>query len=211
MGCAEVDVLRAEIIATASLLMQTVLHRRSVRRPDFAPILSRVSGQYQQYTVCGPQMIEAEPSTVSHGSIISHGVMEVLPRLPDLLASASKEELCVVRPASTHAMLLISTCRCVPRKSQGIQQFTLSVRLFGRGAEPLMIAKQLDLLLCLFPFEAELYAGSGLRCQFIGHPLANQIRIQSRSREFGRPGCGSCRYSASYPKSSEVKRLLPLF
>ena len=38
------------------------------------------------------------------------------------------------------------------------------------------MACYLDLMLCIFPFEAELYNRSGLRTQFVGHPMIDRLR-----------------------------------
>jgi lipid-A-disaccharide synthase len=38
------------------------------------------------------------------------------------------------------------------------------------------MARYLDLMLCIFPFEAELYNRSGLRTQFVGHPMIDRLR-----------------------------------
>lgn len=43
-----------------------------------------------------------------------------------------------------------------------------------RGRIPSM-ARCLDLMLCIFPFEADLYNASGLRTLFVGHPLAERL------------------------------------
>src|SRR5207248_4332856 len=37
------------------------------------------------------------------------------------------------------------------------------------------MARYLDLMLCIFPFEAELYNASGLRAIFVGHPMRSVI------------------------------------
>ena len=37
------------------------------------------------------------------------------------------------------------------------------------------MARFLDLMLCIFPFEAELYNKSGLRAQFVGHPMIDRL------------------------------------
>src|SRR5438132_12747730 len=36
----------------------------------------------------------------------------------------------------------------------------------------------LDLMLCIFPFEAELYNKSGLRTEFVGHPMVERLRAR---------------------------------
>jgi lipid-A-disaccharide synthase len=40
------------------------------------------------------------------------------------------------------------------------------------------MARSLDLMLCIFPFEAELYNKSGLRTIFVGHPMVEQLAVQ---------------------------------
>src|SRR5437763_4249681 len=37
------------------------------------------------------------------------------------------------------------------------------------------MARFLDLMLCIFPFEAELYNKSGLRTEFVGHPMVERL------------------------------------
>ena len=38
------------------------------------------------------------------------------------------------------------------------------------------MALYLDLMLCIFPFEADLYNKSGLRTEFVGHPMIDRLR-----------------------------------
>jgi lipid-A-disaccharide synthase len=45
---------------------------------------------------------------------------------------------------------------------------------WNRGRIPQM-ARFLDLMLCIFPFEAELYNKSGLRTVFVGHPMIQNL------------------------------------
>lgn len=47
------------------------------------------------------------------------------------------------------------------------------------------MARTIDLMLCLFPFEKELYEPSGLRTEFVGHPLVDRLQdeIGSVARE----------------------------
>src|SRR5207302_1630551 len=40
------------------------------------------------------------------------------------------------------------------------------------------MARWLDLMLCIFPFEADLYNESGLRTIFVGHPMIERLRAQ---------------------------------
>lgn len=53
---------------------------------------------------------------------------------------------------------------------------------WNRGRIPKM-AKWLDLMLCIFPFEAELYERSGLRAVFVGHPMIENLAAKQLSVE----------------------------
>lgn len=48
---------------------------------------------------------------------------------------------------------------------------------WNRGRIPKM-ARWLDLMLCIFPFEAELYEKSGLRTIFVGHPMIENLETK---------------------------------
>jgi len=41
-----------------------------------------------------------------------------------------------------------------------------------------LVARRVDRLLCILPFEPALYAGTGLRADYIGHPLADEVRVE---------------------------------
>ncbi len=68
------------------------------------------------------------------------------------------------------------------------------------------MAKLLDLMICIFPFEKALYEKSGLRTEFSGHPMVDRVRQLRRGwqRETDLVGF--------FPGSrvNEVKRLFPV-
>lgn len=76
---------------------------------------------------------------------------------------------------------------------------------WNRGRIPKM-AKWLDLMLCIFPFERDLYEASGLRTEFVGHPIVERLRKDRMEvpREAGLVGL--------FPGSREreVKRNFPV-
>ena len=67
------------------------------------------------------------------------------------------------------------------------------------------MAKLLDLMICIFPFEKDLYEKSGLRTVFAGHPMVDRAKAQHRgwNREKNMVGF--------FPGSrvNEIKRLFP--
>lgn len=68
------------------------------------------------------------------------------------------------------------------------------------------MAGYLDLMLCIFPFEAELYNKSGLRTVFVGHPMIESLNSRRISEERDPNLVGL------FPGSRmrEVKKLLPI-
>jgi len=63
------------------------------------------------------------------------------------------------------------------------------------------IAAAVDAVLCLLPFEAEFYANHAVRAEFVGHPLADQIPLES-----DRIGA---RRALGLPEDARVVALLP--
>src|SRR6516225_3329032 len=76
---------------------------------------------------------------------------------------------------------------------------------WNRGRIPRM-AKFLDLMMCIFPFEKSLYEASGLRTEFVGHPMTQELK---RCRTEGQR---DTELVALLPGSRgrEVKRIFPI-
>ena len=76
---------------------------------------------------------------------------------------------------------------------------------WNRGRIPKM-AKWLDLMLCIFPFEADLYERSGLRTIFVGHPMIENLE---RKRS---DGLRAPHLIGFFPgsRAREVRKLLPI-
>jgi lipid-A-disaccharide synthase len=76
---------------------------------------------------------------------------------------------------------------------------------WNRGRIPMM-AKVLDLMMCIFPFEKSIYEASGLRTEFVGHPMVEELE-HLRIAETRDP-----QLIALLPgsRTREVKRILPV-
>ncbi len=77
------------------------------------------------------------------------------------------------------------------------------------------ISRAVDRMLCLFPFETDIYRQHGVEAEFVGHPLADELR-QVPSRTAARTALGlptGGRLLALLPgsRSGEVRLLAPLF
>lgn len=77
------------------------------------------------------------------------------------------------------------------------------------------IRRSVDLMLTLFPFEAQFYQQQGMAARFVGHPLADEI-TGSPSRQQTKAllqldGRNPCVALLPGSRAAEVKRLLPVF
>ncbi len=76
------------------------------------------------------------------------------------------------------------------------------------------IARRVDRLAVVFPFEAPLYAGTGARAEFVGHPLLDRVRpTRPRAETIARHGLDPAkRIVALLPGSrrKEIRLILPL-
>ena len=68
------------------------------------------------------------------------------------------------------------------------------------------MARYLDLMLCIFPFEAELYNQSGLRTVFVGHPMLESLRARRVSGD--RNGNLIGLFPGS--RAREIRKILPV-
>lgn len=73
------------------------------------------------------------------------------------------------------------------------------------------MAKVVDRLITIFPFEAEHFAGSGLQADFVGHPLVDEARLVRSGPRVELPWKGTPRI-ALLPGSRvhEIRRILPV-
>jgi lipid-A-disaccharide synthase len=60
-----------------------------------------------------------------------------------------------------------------------VQYVSPQVWAWRKGRIP-GIARAVDAVLCLLPFEPKAYAGQSVRAEFVGHPLADQVPLESQ-------------------------------
>ncbi len=76
------------------------------------------------------------------------------------------------------------------------------------------IKKIVSQMLCILPFEISLYEKAGVPCEFVGHPLLDQVKI-SPTRNALRQGLGISNSQKAIgllpgSRQSEVRRILPI-
>ncbi len=173
------------------------------------------------YGVTGPRMREAGCDSIDSIDRLSvMGLAEVLPKLPDILRM--RRELA--------ARLAADRPDCVIGIDAPDFNLPLERRLRGQGiptvhvVSPTVwawrpgrvknIARAVDLILCLFPFETRFYAEHQVRAEYIGHPLAEELsgaigRDEAR-RQLGLAG-GPCLAILPGSRGGELKFLAEPF
>jgi lipid-A-disaccharide synthase len=135
------------------------------------------------------------------------GLVEVLRHLPRLL-KIRRELLKRVKAAGVDCFIGIDAPDfnfAVERKlkQSGIRTIHyVSPSIWAwRQKRAAKIGRSADLVLCLFPFEPELYARHGVRAEFVGHPLAEQFPLE--------PTPYAARAVLGLPQDAPVLALLP--
>ncbi len=76
---------------------------------------------------------------------------------------------------------------------------------WNRGRIPKM-ARYLDLMLCIFPFEKTLYEKSGLRTEFVGHPMLDSLAAE----KIGEPRDPDLVALLPGSRQKEVRKIFPV-
>ena len=165
----------------------------------------------------GPQMkalAEGEKFTdwIDEAAVV--GLWEVVKHYPYFRRQFARtlDEIAAAKP---DAVILIDypgfnlrLARALHGKSLGgkiIYYISPQVWAWNRGRIPKM-ARWLDLMLCIFPFEAELYAQSGLRTVFVGHPMLETLA----EKRIDLPRATDLVGLFPGSRTREVRKLLPI-
>ena len=134
--------------------------------------------------IAGPRMIaEGCEAWGRSEQLAVMGLFEVLSHLPGLyrLRSTLRRRLLEERPdvfigidAPEFNLGLARQLRAAGLCT--VQYVSPQVWAWRRGRVH-SIARAVDLVLCLLPFEQDFYAEAGVRAEFVGHPLADQIPL----------------------------------
>ena len=142
----------------------------------------RLPSEARIYGVAGPRMIEAGCEAIESIDQLSvMGLAEVLPAIPRLLRlrarlverlSADRPDVFVGVDAPDFNLGLARRLRARGLRTMHVVSPTIWAWRPGRVKG---IARSVDRMLCLFPFEPQHYAGSGVEARYIGHPLAEEL------------------------------------
>ncbi len=151
----------------------------------FIEALRKLEPEARFVGVAGPRMIEAGCERWEDSdSLAVMGLFEVLGHLPRLLglkrrlvrrllADPPDVFVGIDAPEFNLSVAPILHAAGVPT----VQYVSPQVWAWREGRVRRM-ARMLDLVLCLLPFEAEFYRNHRLRAEFVGHPLADRLPLQ---------------------------------
>lgn len=164
----------------------------------------------------GPQMKQLAGGNftdwINEAAVV--GLWEVLKHYP-YFRRQFQQTLDQIAAAKPDAVVLIDYPGFNLRLAKELRQRSLGGKIiyyispqvwaWNRGRIPKM-ARWLDLMLCIFPFEAELYTQSGLRTVFVGHPMLETLAGQ-RTNAARDPNL-----IGLFPgsRAREVRKLLPI-
>ena len=195
--------------ASGDLHAADVLAELRRRRPDL-----------RAFGMGGPRLEAAGLERLFDAREISvMGIAEVLPRLPRIwrvfraLVRAARER----RPTVALLVDVPDFNLRLARKLRGLGirvVFYVSPTVWAwRRGRVRRIARDVDRMLCILPFEEEFYRSHGVRARYVGNPVVEQVPPPARPESFRRAlGLDAARPTlALLPGSrpSELHRLLP--
>ena len=169
--------------------------------------------------ICGPQLRDAgATSVVDIEELGIVGVWEALkaaPRLVDVgrrvLAALDSWPADLVLTVDNPGLNLWLARRARARGRRVVHWVSPQVWAWRPGRVH-TVARSVDALMCLFPMEPALYAGTGLETTFTGHPLldvARPLRTPHEGKVIGlAPGSRRSEIDALWPVFREVAALL---
>jgi lipid-A-disaccharide synthase len=165
-------------------------------------------GELRAVGIAGPKMRAAgcEAWADSH-TLAVMGLIEPLAHLPRLFALRRRlvREFSRLRPQvfvgiDAPAFNIGLEAQLRRRGIPTVQYVSPQVWAWRQGRVR-SIAAACDLVLCLFPFETEFYREHGVRAEFVGHPLADQIPLETDR--------AAARAALGLPAAATVIALLP--
>jgi lipid-A-disaccharide synthase len=150
----------------------------------------------QVFGMAGPKMVAAGcDAWVSSDQLGVMGLFEVLAHLPRLLSLRRSliDRFSRVRPDVVVGIDVpdfnLGLEKQLKRRGLRTVQYVSPQVWAWRQGRVRTIGQSCDLVLCLLPFETEFYAQHGVRAEFVGHPLADQIPLDV-DREAARRALG---------------------
>jgi lipid-A-disaccharide synthase len=150
------------------------------------------------------------------------GLVEILPELPRIVA-VWRRMVAALRNARPDLVVLVDSsgfnlpfARRARRLGIPTLYYVSPQVWVWRTHRIRKIARRVNRLAVIFPFEPDVYAGTGLPVEFVGHPLVERVNQARIGRDAAREGLGvapAARVVALLPGSrrGELHHMLPLY
>ena len=181
--------------------------------------LKRIRPGIRAFGVGGPRLRAAGLDALAPAEDISvMGLAEVLPRIPRILRimRALGRAAAERRPK---AALLVDLPDFNLRLAAKLKKLGIPVIYYvsptiwaWRQGRARKIAKVVDRMLCILPFEERFYAGTGVSARFVGHPLADRPLPKEAARYREDLGLAASRTTVALvpgSRPSELRRMFP--
>lgn len=180
--------------------------------------LRRCDPNLQFFGIGGDRMRDEGVDLFQHERHMSvMGLSEVLRRF-SFFRRVFAETVAILRNQKPDALILVDypgfnlrlAARAHALGIKVIYYICPQVWAWNRARIPRM-ARMIDRLLTIFPFEPDVFAGTGLRVDFVGHPLVDEARAARTEPGIDLPWAGSPRV-ALLPgsRAHEIRRILPV-
>lgn len=169
----------------------------------------------------GPEMIAEGLQSLFPMEVLSvMGLSEVLPRLPDLFRrrdqavdaiTEMQPDALVTIDSPDFCLRVASRARAATPTLRTIHYVAPSVWAWRKGRAAKM-ARSIDHVLALLPFEPPLMEAAGMTCDFVGHPVVSEPQATDAEIALFKAAHGD-RIALVLPGSrrGEVSRLAPVF
>jgi lipid-A-disaccharide synthase len=146
------------------------------------------------------------------------GLVEVLPRIPRILGILRTLRLAAAARRPRAALLVdlpdFNLRLAAKLKALGIPVvYYVSPTIWAwRPKRARKIAKVVDRMLCILPFEERFYEGTGVSARFVGHPFAERPLPEAPARyreDLGLPAARTTVALVPGSRPSELKRIFP--
>lgn len=171
------------------------------------------------FGVGGPRLRAAGLEAIAPAEEISvMGIAEVLPRIPRILGILKALRVAAAERRPKAALLVdlpdFNLRLAAKLKALGIPVvYYVSPTIWAwRPKRAKKIARVVDRMLCILPFEERFYEGTGVSARFVGHPLAERPPPGAPERyraELGLPASRTTVALVPGSRPSELKRIFP--
>ena len=181
--------------------------------------LRRIRPGVRAFGVGGQRLRGAGLEAIAPAEEISvMGIAEVLPRLPRIL-SILRQLATAAAERRPKAALLVDLPDFNLRLAAKLKKLGIPVVYYvsptiwaWRRGRAKKIARVVDRMLCILPFEPRFYEGTGVQARFVGHPFAERPMPEPKERYRRALGLADGRTTVALvpgSRPSELRRILP--